>query len=72
MIKITATVRAALRQVLANSREYDATTLRVGRDGAVTALKDADKTYAGNDRTRYLVGYAADMVTQDGTVVEGH
>ena len=59
---MTKTQRATIRAHLAASREYDADTMRISATGEVTALKDADKTYAGNDSTRYLVGYAADML----------
>lgn len=72
MLKINATVRAAIRTVLARSNEFDASTMRIARDGAVTALKDADKTFAGNDPVRYLVGHAQDMVRQDGSIHEGY
>ena len=71
MLTINATVRTAVRQVLARSRDYDASTLRIGRDGAVSARKDADKTFAGNDPRFYLVGHVDDMVGQDGSIREG-
>jgi hypothetical protein len=72
MLKINATVRAAVRQVLSNSREYDASTLRISRDGVVSALKDADKTFAGNDRRRYVVGHVDEIVDKDGSIREGY
>ena len=61
-MKITNAIRSAVRTIIADSREYDAETVRIGRDGTVTALKDADKTFAGNDPVRYLVGHVSDMV----------
>lgn len=70
-LKMTANVRNALRAVLANSREYDPATMQVDRAGQVTARKDADKTFAGNDTVRYLVGLASEMVRQDGSIREG-
>lgn len=45
--------------------------MRIGRDGSVTGLKDADKTFAGNDPVRYLVGYVGDMVDPSGARREG-
>lgn len=71
MTKITAKVRATVRQIVADSREFDADTVRIGRDGSVSALKAANKTFAGDNGTRFLVGYVADMVTVDGARQEG-
>jgi L-serine deaminase len=70
MIKITKTVRQNVRQLLADSASYDADTMIISRDGAVSALKDANKTYAGHDPVRYLVGHVADMVPQDGVILD--
>jgi hypothetical protein len=72
MTKITQTVRASIRTVLERSREFDATTMRIGADGVVTARKDADKTFAGNDPARYVVGHVDEMVAADGAIREGY
>lgn len=72
MLKITKTRREAARTVLANSREYDADTMIISRDGMVTALKDADKTYNGPETIRYNVAHIDDMVTADGAIREGY
>ncbi len=61
MLKIDATVRNAIRTVLTASEQYDAASMRIARNGSVTALKSADKTLVSDNR-RYLVGYASDMV----------
>ena len=61
---MTKTQRATIRAHLAASREYDAATMRISATGEVTALKDADKTYAGNDSTRYFVGYSEELLTR--------
>lgn len=71
MTKITTAIRATIRSIIADSTEYDANTMRIGRDGEVTALKDADKTFAGNSGQRYLVGHVSDMVTPAGERREG-
>lgn len=68
---ITKTQRAAIKTILTNSAKYDASTMRITRDGIVTAKQDADKTFCGNDQNRYHIGYYGDMVTQDGTIREG-
>ena len=72
MTKITKTVRASIRTILERSGEYDASTMSIGRDGTVTALKDADKTCAGNDPTRYLVGPVDELVDAGGAPREGY
>lgn len=71
MTIITKTSRALIIKVIERSREYDASTVRISRNGEVSALKDADKTFAGNDSTRYFVGYVSDMVAPDGSIREG-
>jgi hypothetical protein len=71
MAKITKLVRASIVKIVDESRQYDARTVRISRDGSVSALKDADKTFAGNDPVRYLVGYVSDMVAPDGSIREG-
>lgn len=60
---MTRTDRNAIRTIIANSREYDASTMRISRDGAVSAAKDADKTFNGPETGRYLVGYAAEILS---------
>jgi hypothetical protein len=49
--------RVAIRAYLTGSAQYDATTMQINRDGIVSAKKDADKTFAGNDPIRYRVGH---------------
>ena len=69
-IKVTATVRNAVRAILDASSCFDAGTMVIGRDGLVSALKDANKTFNGPETMRWMVGYVADMVRQNGTVIE--
>jgi hypothetical protein len=70
MTKINAIIRNTVRAILADSREFDASTMRISRDGSVSARKDADKTFRA-DAARYLVGNVRDMVALDGTRREG-
>lgn len=70
-IKITATVRAAVRELVKASREYDAESMRIGHHGTVTAIKDHNKVPGIRRNYRYCLGKAADMVRQDGTPLEG-
>jgi len=72
MTKITTARRAAVRTILANSSEYDASTMVITREGMVTALKDADKTYNAPETIRYNVAHIDDMVTADGAIREGY
>jgi hypothetical protein len=71
MTKITKAQREAVRTILANSREYDASTMTISRDGNVSARKDPDKTLTPNDTMTYLVGHIDDMVGPDGEIREG-
>jgi hypothetical protein len=71
MTKITKARRNAARTILANSCQYDAATMIITRDGMVTAIKDADKTYNAPETTRHTVGWLDDMVAADGTIREG-
>jgi len=59
-------IRNTILAIVADSREYDAGTVVIHKDGSVTARKDADKTATGNDSRRYLVGYVDEMVTAAG------
>jgi hypothetical protein len=72
MTKITTARRAAARTVLANSSQYDAETMVITREGMVTAIKDADKTYNAPETIRYDVAHIDDMVTADGAIREGY
>ena len=71
MTAVTKITRASVIKIVEQSREYDASTVRISSDGRVSALKDADKTYAGNDPIRYLVGCVSEMVAPDGSIREG-
>ena len=71
MTKITAATRAALKQVLTDSHEYDASTMRITADGVVTARKDADKTANPYDMLRYDVGHVSIILDAAGNRREG-
>jgi len=66
---ITSARRNAVREILEGSSSYDADTLRISRTGEVTAQHDANKTFAGNDSTRYLVGHIDQMVDAHGNIL---
>lgn len=54
--------RRAIRAQLAASRQWDPATMKIGRDGTVTAMKDPNKTMRAEAPIRYLVGNVADML----------
>lgn len=70
--KVTKAVRNAVRNALARSNQYDASTMRIARNDWVSAAFDANKTNAGSYSARTHIAHAADMVTQDGTIREGY
>ena len=41
--------------------DYDASTVIFHRDGRISAIKDADKTFSGPHSERLLVGYVEDF-----------
>jgi hypothetical protein len=63
---VTKAQRVALKTILANSNSYDATTIRIGADGLVTAKHDADKTFAGNNPVRFTVGHVDELLARGG------
>jgi hypothetical protein len=66
--------KAIIREILADSREYDADTIHIDLAGLVTAKKDPDKV-PGLPREaflgRYLIGHYNDLITKDGQRREG-
>lgn len=64
MTKITKSQRAQVVAYIASSTSYDARTVRITKDGMVTARKDADKTFAGHDPHRYNVGFADELLRE--------
>lgn len=58
---MTKTQRATIIKLINADTSYDAATVRINADGVITARLDADKTYAGNDPARYLVGHVDDF-----------
>ena len=72
-LKITRTVRAAITEIVRNSKNYDVATMRIDRSGAVMARIDPNKTGTGHDSTwEALVGHVENMVTPDGIPLEGY
>ena len=66
MTQITKAQRAALIAHIDASTDYDVSTVRVHRDGTVTAVLDADKTFNGPHNDRMLVGYTDDLLVEVG------
>lgn len=62
MIKVTKAVRASIVSIIADSAEYDASTVQISKSGEVTAKKDQNKTSA-YDNARYLVGNVETMLS---------
>ena len=48
--------RAAIIRTIDATTDYDAGTVRIHRDGSISARKDTNKTFKF-DPVRYLVGY---------------
>lgn len=60
----TPTRRAELVKAIGEMTDYDPDTVRLAKDGRVTAILDADKTFNGPHTTRAFVGYADDLLTE--------
>ena len=58
---MTKTERAAIIAKIDASTNYDAATVIFHRDGRISAIKDADKTFNGPEKDRLLVGYIEDF-----------
>lgn len=50
------TRRAAIIKTIDATTDYDASTVRIHRDGSISARKDANKTFKP-DTVRYLIGH---------------
>ena len=68
---ITKARRDAARTILAKSGVWDASTMMITADGMVTALRDANKTYAGSEDARCNVASLDEMVTAEGEIRPG-
>jgi hypothetical protein len=60
-MKMTKTQRAAIIQMIDGNTKYDASTVRISRNGEISAVLDADKTSHGPETARLLVGHVADF-----------
>ncbi|KAA8419955.1 hypothetical protein FKW50_06900 [Acetobacter pomorum] len=65
MITVTKEIRDSIVSIIADSAEYDASTVQISKNGEVTAKKDQDKT-AVYDNARYLVGNIEEMIDANG------
>lgn len=57
---MTKTRRAEIIKMIDENTNYEASSVRFHRDGTISALKDANKTYKP-DSTRYLVCRLSDF-----------
>ena len=55
-------IRATIVAHIARDTNYDASTVVLHRDGTVSAILDADKTYNGPHTTRILLGSVAALL----------
>lgn len=60
---VTPSERKLIKQIIADSVMYDVRTLQISKNGEVTAKRDADKCFCGNDRTRYFLGWVDDVIS---------
>ena len=58
---MTKTERSAIVAKIEARTNYDVSTLRIAKDGTMTARLDSDKTFAGYDPKRYVVGNVRDF-----------
>lgn len=63
-------VRAAIYNILSRSARYDANTMRISKDGLVSAREDCNKHRCLFYR-RVIIGHVHDMVTSEGKIKEG-
>jgi len=58
---MTKTTRAAIIAMIDANTDYDVDTIKFHRDGSITALKDANKTFNGPETDRLLVCFVSDF-----------
>lgn len=59
---MTKSQRTKLIAIIDKTTNYDAASVRVTKDGKVTARLDANKTFNGPHNTRVFVGYANEIM----------
>lgn len=64
-MKPNKTQREQIKNYLETQTQYKADSMRISADGAVTARKDADKTFNGPHTTRYLVGSVTEILRKE-------
>lgn len=55
------TSRAAIVAMIDAETDYDRETIRFHRDGTISAIKDANKTFNGPETIRQLVAFREDF-----------
>ena len=58
---MTKTQRAAIIHMIDGNTQYDSSTVRISRDGYISAFLDADKIFNGPETIRLTVGQIADF-----------
>jgi hypothetical protein len=72
MFKITRAVRAGVREALELSDVWDASTMRISRDGSVHAKPSRDKDKGRNwKQVRFYLYPVSAIVRPDGAIREG-
>lgn len=62
---MTKTQRAAIIAKIDAHTDYDANTVIIHRDGTISAILDANKTFNGPETTRILVGHVDDFTASN-------
>lgn len=58
--------RNTVRLILMRSGQWDHASMQIGRDGIVSAKKDANKTANPTDTVRYRIGHITDVIAEAG------
>lgn len=53
--------RTAIIALIDAETDYDAATIRFHRDGMISGVKDADKTFNGPETVRLSIGHVSDF-----------
>lgn len=58
---MTKTNRTAIIALIDASTDFDAATIKFHRDGTISGIKNADKTFNGPETDRILIGHVSDF-----------